>query len=97
MTWRVRDCPEHECCALGFPGVGVLCMACGVEVLDTIDGVYSRPAPAPLIEAARVAWNDNQGVRDFTASARERYPQTGDDDGSQVDGAAGGPATPGGG
>lgn len=85
MTWRVVDCPEHACCALTFRGVGTLCMACGLEVLDTIDGVYSRPAPAPLIAAAKAAWDDNQGVRDFTAAARERYPQTGEDDGKSSD------------
>ena len=82
MTWPVRDCPEHECAALAFRGVGVLCLACGCEVLDTINGVYSRPAPAPLIAAAKAAWEDNQGVRDFTASARERYLQTGENDGT---------------
>lgn len=80
--YRVLDCPEHECAALGFAGAGVLCLACGLEVLITIEGSYTRSPPDALVAAARAAWNDNQGVRDFTASARERYPQTGDDDGS---------------
>lgn len=90
--WPVRDCPEHECAALGFPE-GVLCLACGSMVLDTIDGLCSRPAPEPLLAAARAAFADNQGVRDFTASARQRYPQTGAGDGTQVDGEAGVPAS----
>lgn len=79
MTWRVRDCPEHECCALEFTE-GVLCLACGQRIVDTLDGLARVPPSSELVAAARAAWQDNQGVRDFTASA---LPQTGDDDGTQ--------------
>lgn len=71
MPWPVRDCPQHECCALGFT-TGTLCLACGQRVLDTIDGLECCPPPADLLAEARAAFNQNQGVRDFTASARVR-------------------------
>lgn len=80
MAWPVRDCPEHECAALGFAS-GTLCLACGQRVLDTIDGLERVPPPPLLLDEARAAFQVNQGVRDFTAGARERYPQTEDDDG----------------
>lgn len=69
MPWPVLDCPEHSCCALGFAS-GTLCLACGQQVLDTIDGLAVSPAPEPLLAEARAAWQSNQGVRDFTADAR---------------------------
>lgn len=71
MAWPVRDCPQHECCALSLES-GTLCLACGQQVLDTIDGLALAPAPPALIDEARAAWQDNSAVRTFTASARLR-------------------------
>lgn len=71
MPWPVRDCPLHECCALGFAS-GTLCLACGTAILDTIDGPACVPPSETLLGEARAAFNDNQGVRDFTASARAK-------------------------
>lgn len=93
MTWPVRDCPEHACCALGFPS-GTLCLACGQQVLDTIDGLATIPPPEALLAEARAAHHENQGVRDFTTSAQAKR-QTGATDGMQeaMDGGAGDSAT----
>lgn len=77
--WMVRDCPEHECCALEFPE-GVLCLACGQRIVDTLAGLVRVPPSPELVASAKAAWLDNQGVRDFTASA---LLQAGDDDGTQ--------------
>ena len=79
--WIVRDCPEHPCCALEFPS-GVLCLACGRAIGDTLAGPAPLPASPELVAEAKAAWKTNQGVRDFTASAVEKYPRRGDDDGT---------------
>lgn len=81
--WRVVDCPDHECCALEFES-GVLCLACGSAIGDTLAGPAPLPPSSELVAEARAAWIENQGVRDFTSAARERYPsrQGEDDDGT---------------
>lgn len=79
----VTDCPLHASCALTFPS-GTYCMACGCAIIDSPAGAIPTEASPELVSEAKEAWSENQGVRDFTASAREKNPpQTGDDDGPE--------------
>lgn len=82
QRWTVRDCPEHPCCALEFPS-GILCLACGSAIRDTLAGPAPLPATPELVEEAKAAWRSNRGVRDFVASALAKNPQTRSDDGTQ--------------
>jgi hypothetical protein len=82
MTWRVLDCPDHPQCALGFQD-GELCLACGSAIVDGLAGPVTIPAPPRLVQEAKLAWQGNPIIRDFTTAALERYPK-GEDDEQEV-------------
>lgn len=91
MTWRVADCPLHPASALVF-GAGTLCLACGRAIIAGLAGPALTDAAPELVAEAKRAWQANQGVRDFTASAVLNPTQTGDEDGPEPESSAGAPS-----
>jgi hypothetical protein len=66
----VLDCPDHAFAALGLDG-GVFCFACGRAVIDDpLAGPIAVPAPAELVEEARVEWETNATVAAFGTEAQ---------------------------
>lgn len=65
----ILDCPDHPSAAIGLDS-GVLCWACGREVIDTPLGPGTREAPAVLLAEAKREYEGNLGVAAFAIEAR---------------------------